>query len=601
MNAINSTCKQPVTQLGKGFAAAAIKMLEQSAKPLPVTKKKDSEGRPKKHPAIKGWPLVEIDESFVESQDYSAGICFRADGLQAIDCDITDGSLSESIESYIREKIGDQGRFYYRTADASRPKFLICCRIEGIRQKLVSHKYECGQIEIFAGHKSQFLMAGRHPKGGWYQCEPELGSIPPDQIITLSAEDIYEVIDLFESEAEKRGFEKLTKEGSAQDYKGASGLRSSYGTAQGVFNRMITIDVLISWLEGEGWTVVKEEIFNHQPSYFLKHPTSTNDHSARLYYGAENGNVILYNFSSSVLDGQQKAFSAFELLKVLKFGGDPGKTFRHLEEEYGIENPLSGRDNVNGLVEELENIIGQQVSDDLIQQLADLKLSRDQVKTVLNNHDISFEEAQLTAVSLDSPVPQKTNDLTKVINVGLQNRLIVDQNGEPYLVPEGQNRAIPMDHISDYLLTQVRKNLGMFVRSSVADDAVKHLASIAREEGERVIVAKRTHYDPDTRTIYVDIGDESNTIIVITPDGWTESNCDTPIVFQHGGKKYGALPLPNGQDLEDVTKLFDLIHVDSDSKEVLILASILQTFLGVDLLLSFMVLQEAQKLQRHAS
>lgn len=162
-----------------------------------------------KHPGgIKGWQNLRMKaEDITEyvERGYS-GIGVLTARCPAVDLDIRDRELTLYMVNAINDLVG---KGPYRVGQ--KPKALLPMKVVNEFKKLSSKKFksangECHQVEIL-GSGQQFAALGVHPSTQEeYKWSESIVDIPRSALPTLGIHDAKEIIQIFETECERRGW-----------------------------------------------------------------------------------------------------------------------------------------------------------------------------------------------------------------------------------------------------------------------------------------------------------------------------------------------------------------------------------------------------------
>ena len=198
------------------FATGAMPLFENGYEPIPIiqgTKKPSLPPGTKENP---GWPEKTINkeqmEEWLSNGKGSCAIGIRCGTITGINVDIYDKNISTAIGQYIKDTHNNGNPILYRIG--LRPKFLIPCRIEGLKGKLSSTAYtdsngNTNKIEVLS-HKNYFVSHGIHEdtKKPYTWHNGDLININSSELIEIAEDDLYMLFDYFDELAAKIGWEK---------------------------------------------------------------------------------------------------------------------------------------------------------------------------------------------------------------------------------------------------------------------------------------------------------------------------------------------------------------------------------------------------------
>lgn len=139
----------------------------------------------------------------------------------------------------------------------------------------------------------------------------------------------------------------------------------------------------------------------------------------------------------------------------------------------------------------------------------------------------------------------------------------IDTDGKPFGVRKGGHVAQPLTGSK----RSIRQELGgLFCRitgrpasQTALTEAMATLEYEAQEHGEPVELALRSAR-PKDHELYIDIGDKSERVILVTPAGWEilDGNADIPVVFRRTSLT-AALPIPEAGG--DLNRLWEFVNM----------------------------------------
>ncbi len=306
---------------------------------------------------------AEVNHWTVDYPTANVGLLCGYDDIVAIDLDILDPKVSGETQRAL-DYLYDSPR-----RDGLYPKSMRFFRIPDLKGKLMSAAYDHNPEPLAKGEKRKFsrveimsvgqqvVISGIHPDTGLPYTGLDYDTLSLESFPIGSPEDIFDLLDLFETKAEKAGWRKVAERpaGSRRPGRGTSAGEQS-GDGPDDFTKLRTEHrgtTIVDDFDLRGAPLFKEEMlelgwtFKGTGSFQLpyegatypvktwlcKHPETDKPVSASVFRNPVNGLWYLTNWSSSV-DLDTKSNHKFShVLAVLKFGGDYSQLIAWLREK----------------------------------------------------------------------------------------------------------------------------------------------------------------------------------------------------------------------------------------------------------------------------
>jgi hypothetical protein len=170
---------------------------------------------------------------------------------------------------------------------------------------------------------------------------------------------------------------------------------------------------------------------------------------------------------------------------------------------------------------------------------------------------------------------------TRLVDLALERySLGVTPDGEPYALPAAGGHVVTMlrdgrASLRAELAREFFRDAKKVPSSSALTDAMGVLTGYAREQ-EPVDLHLRTASHQNA--VYIDLGDQDQNVVRVTPEGWSIVNSGVPVRFRRTGLT-GAFPLP--QPAGSLADLWPLLNIDPDDR-VLLLAFMVAALIQPD-------------------
>ena len=305
-----------------------------------------------KRPIPLGWNKrppteAEVDQWAVAHPDANVGLLCGFSDIVGLDLDIYDAEIAESVQRFF-------GYLYdcpVRIGQA--PKRLLLARCPGLDHKLISAAYDhvaapsakgekrnISRIEVL-GPGQQFAVAGTHPDTGQPYMGLDYDHFSLDGLPVVTEGDIYDLLETFETKAEKAGWRRVADRPAASRRPGTSVqevVTDDFAKARSERRGTSVVDdfdlrgaedfrqamLELGWtFSGTGSFQIDHEGVTHEvKTWHCKHPGTDKAVSAAVYVDPRNGFLYLKNFSASIdLDTEAPVRSSYALA-VLMFEGD---------------------------------------------------------------------------------------------------------------------------------------------------------------------------------------------------------------------------------------------------------------------------------------